>query len=53
MLSEGSLEGNMAVCPLHGWRYDIGTGCSDVAGDPPLKTYEARQQDDAIFVQIP
>ena len=53
MLNQGSLEGKMVVCPLHGWRYDISTGYSDVAGDPPLKTYEARQQDDAIFVQIP
>jgi 3-phenylpropionate/trans-cinnamate dioxygenase ferredoxin subunit len=26
LLSEGPLEGDILVCPLHGWEYDVRTG---------------------------
>jgi nitrite reductase (NADH) small subunit len=52
-LSAGCLDGNKVVCPYHAWRFDVATGAPDIAEDPPLTTYEARQYDGDVYVRVP
>jgi nitrite reductase (NADH) small subunit len=40
-LADGLLGGNTLVCPLHSWKFDLGTGRSD-NGQCALETYPAR-----------
>lgn len=51
-LSEGTLEGSVVECPLHGSQFDVRTG--GVENPParrPLKVYEVRVQGKDILVQ--
>ncbi len=53
-LSEGSVEGTVVTCPLHGATFDLTTG--DVTGPPagsPVKCYEVRVEGDEIQIAAP
>ena len=53
LLSRGDLEGDEAVCPLHGARFSVKTG---EALTPPavraVKTYEVKLEGDDVFVVL-
>ena len=40
-LADGLLGGSTLVCPLHAWKFDLGTGQAE-GGQCSLKTYPAR-----------
>jgi nitrite reductase/ring-hydroxylating ferredoxin subunit len=49
-----SLAGNAVVCPLHGWKIDLETGCvlkPDVS--VRVVTYEVRIKDRIVEIAIP
>lgn len=51
-LGDGSLEGNVVTCPLHGWTYDVTTGdCS--RADDRLATVEVRVADGDVRLVLP
>jgi 3-phenylpropionate/trans-cinnamate dioxygenase ferredoxin subunit/naphthalene 1,2-dioxygenase system ferredoxin subunit len=53
VLADGTLEGEILICPLHGSMFDVTTG--EVQGPPAddgLATYEVRVQGDDIQVAI-
>lgn len=52
-LSEGTLEGDAVVCPLHGARFSLKTG--EVLALPAMegvKTYEVRVEGDDVLVAM-
>lgn len=53
-MSDGYLEDGIIECPIHAGRFDVRTG--KALGAPvtvDLETFEAKVEDDAIFVKMP
>jgi nitrite reductase (NADH) small subunit len=53
-LADGIVSAGTVVCPLHAWKIDLSTGSvTNQSGNPQcLKTFPARVEDGAIFVEI-
>ena len=50
-LSDGFVEGDIVVCPLHGWEFDLRSGaCMTVPGES-VPRYEATVEDGAVFLE--
>lgn len=52
-LADGWLEGNAAVCPWHGFDFDLDTGRCRVDPELNVPVYPARVHDEAIEVDLP
>jgi nitrite reductase (NADH) small subunit len=52
-IGEGDLEGSVAVCPWHGWRWDVKTGAN--ANNPAVKMacFAATVEDGRVYVELP
>jgi nitrite reductase (NADH) small subunit len=52
-LSEGTLEGPIVTCDLHGWRFDVRTGFDPDHGDGfPIPCFAVRIDGDRIEVDV-
>lgn len=51
-LAEGSLNGCLAMCPWHGWEFDVRTGKCDFNSEIAVKTYPTKEEKGEVFVQI-
>lgn len=51
-LAEGLVGGTLVVCPLHGWTFDLVSGCR-VGGTEVVVRHPARVEDDQIVVSRP
>ncbi|MEO7143501.1 MAG: nitrite reductase small subunit NirD [Bryobacteraceae bacterium] len=52
-LCDGIVSGTTVVCPLHGWRFDLDTGCAVRASLPAcVTTFPARVEDGIILVDV-
>ena len=51
-LADGYLDGHIVMCPLHGWEYDITTGCCTHIRDECLRTFPVVVTDGEIFVEV-
>jgi nitrite reductase (NADH) small subunit len=49
-VGEGTLDGPVVTCPLHGWEYDVRTGKNVANPLARLKTYEVRVDGDDVLV---
>jgi len=49
-LSQGSVKDGDAVCPLHGWNFDLKTGVSPYNPSDRIETYPARLVDSRVEV---
>jgi len=52
-LADGWLEAGAAVCPWHGFDFDLATGRCRVDPDLAVPVYRARLQGDAVEVDLP
>ncbi|HEX6513369.1 MAG TPA: Rieske 2Fe-2S domain-containing protein [Chloroflexota bacterium] len=52
-LADGWLEGSTVICPLHGWEYDVTTGCCTHIRDECLPTFPVVVQNGQIYVEAP
>ncbi|HEY4330671.1 MAG TPA: nitrite reductase small subunit NirD [Phycisphaerae bacterium] len=52
-LAEGMLAGDAVVCPLHAFRFELGTGDCDQPHACPVKTYPVEQIDGEIYISLP
>lgn len=52
-LSEGWLEGDVIVCPWHGFDFELGTGRCRVDANLAIPVYPVRVQDDGVEVDVP
>src|SRR4029079_13188798 len=52
-MGEGDLDGRVAVCPWHGWRWDVTTGAN--ANNPAVKIacFPTRVMDGDVYVELP
>ena len=51
-LGSGKFEGKVVTCRLHGWRYDVTTGCTMNVPDYGVKTYAVKVEDGKILVAV-
>ncbi len=51
-LSDGSLEGNVVICPCHGWRFDLTTGEYEEAEEITLTKHEWKIESGKILVKV-
>ena len=51
-MGEGVLEGQEAVCPWHGWRFDVTTGLSPVVPTAKVDTFEVVVEGNDVKVRI-
>ena len=52
-LGDGRLEGQIVICPLHGWEFDARSGaCMTVPGES-VPRYRARIEAGEILVELP
>jgi nitrite reductase/ring-hydroxylating ferredoxin subunit len=51
-MGEGVLEGNVAVCPWHGWRFDVTNGTSPVVKTATVDTFEVMVEGTDVKVKI-
>jgi methylamine---glutamate N-methyltransferase subunit C len=50
-LCDGWVEGDIVICPLHGWEFDLRSGaCMTVPGES-VPRYTATVADDAIYLE--
>jgi nitrite reductase/ring-hydroxylating ferredoxin subunit len=52
-LAEGWLEGDVAVCPWHGFDFELATGRCRVDPGLSVPVFPARIQGDAVEVDLP
>ncbi len=52
-LADGELRDVLVTCPLHGWQYDLTTGCCTHIRDECLRTLPVTIEGDEIFVELP
>ena len=52
-MGDGDLDGRVAVCPWHGWRWDVTTGAN--ANNPAVKIacFPARVENGDVYVELP
>lgn len=50
-LAEGSLDGNILMCPLHFWQWNIETGEKVGLAEVPLEIFELRQDNGEWFIR--
>lgn len=49
-LSRGHCDGGDAVCPLHGWNFDLETGVSPYNPKDAIATYPVQVRDGAVYI---
>jgi nitrite reductase/ring-hydroxylating ferredoxin subunit len=52
-LHEGELEGDVVVCPGHGWRFDAWTGHGLRPGNAELRRYAVRVDAGRLSIGLP
>lgn len=52
-MGDGDLDGRLAVCPWHGWRWDVTTGAN--ANNPAVKIacFATRVVEGDVLVELP
>ena len=52
-MGEGDLEGRLAICPWHGWRWDVATGAN--ANNPAVKIgcFPTAVVNGDVYVELP
>jgi nitrite reductase (NADH) small subunit len=51
-LGEGELDGQVVICPWHGWTYDVTTGVSPDDPDCKVDTYAVKVDGSDVLVGI-
>lgn len=51
-LGSGKLEGKVVTCRLHGWRYDVTTGCTMHVPDYGVMAYPVKIEGGKILVAV-
>ena len=51
-LGEGSLDGDIITCPLHGWRFNVKSGVNEVMPNVKVPCYQVKVEGNDILVSI-
>jgi nitrite reductase (NADH) small subunit len=49
-LGEGELDGKIAICPWHGWRWDVTTGVNQLNSAISVKKYDVKVEGEDVLV---
>jgi len=49
-LGEGELQGKIAICPWHGWRWDVTNGVNQLNPAVSVKIYEVKVEGEDVSV---
>jgi nitrite reductase (NADH) small subunit len=52
-LGEGILQGEMLICPWHGWEFNCVTGANDDDEDLVVDHFPVRVENGDIFIDVP
>ena len=54
-LCDGIVSGTTVVCPLHGWKIDLGSGSVSRSADTPacLETFRVRVEEGIVMLEVP
>ncbi len=52
-LAQGALQGEMLVCPWHGWEFNCTTGANDQDEDLTVDRFKVLVEADNILVEVP
>ena len=52
-MAEGWIEGDVVVCPWHGWDFELATGRCRVDENLDITVYDVRVREGAIEVDLP
>lgn len=50
-LDEGGLNGNLVMCPWHGWEFDVTTGACLFDHAVKQPTFEVKEEGDDVYVE--
>lgn len=51
-LGSGSCIDGVVTCPIHGWRFDVRTGCAPTNPNTRVATFETRVLGDRVLVRV-
>ena len=51
-LGQGSLDGQVVMCPWHAWTYDVTTGVSTVSPELSVPRYDVKLEGGEVFVSV-
>ena len=49
-IGEGTVDGTVVTCPMHGWEYDLRTGANIANPVAHLRTYSVRVEGDDVVI---
>jgi nitrite reductase/ring-hydroxylating ferredoxin subunit len=52
-IAKGCVRDGIVTCPWHGWQYELTTGCNAATKKKMLKTYQIREIDGHIEIDVP
>jgi len=52
-LGDGDLEGRVAICPWHGWRWDVTTGANTNNPAVKIPCFPTSVVDGDVYVELP
>lgn len=50
-LAEGGLNGNLAMCPWHGWEFDVTTGICTFNDSIKQPIFKVKEEGDDVYVE--
>ncbi|MBI4045007.1 MAG: Rieske 2Fe-2S domain-containing protein [Candidatus Diapherotrites archaeon] len=51
-LGEGTLDGELVTCPLHGWQYHLKTGACETVPGMEVAVYKVKTENGKVFVEV-
>lgn len=51
-IHEGGLDGMLAMCPWHGWQFDLMSGECTFNSEIKQKVFEVKEQGEDVFVKV-
>src|SRR5689334_4071771 len=52
-LGQGEIQGQMLVCPWHGWEFNCATGANDADEDLMVEKFNVVVQNGSVFADVP
>ena len=51
-LGDGTLEGDIITCPLHGWRFNVKSGMNEVMPNVKVQCYQVKIEGNDILISL-
>ena len=51
-LGDGTLEGDIITCPLHGWRFNVKSGMNEIMPNVKVQCYQVKIEGNDILVSL-